>query len=228
ETSHGLFASDAAMDKAKQKTLRSGFLDGSDIIKAFSWVQPNELVWKYWINNYLLGLAPPALEVMYWSSDCTRIPARLHSDLLDIQAGNLFTKPGQLKILGQAIDLSQVCCDKYVVAGSKDHISPWTLSYETARLFGGEFEFVLNLSGHVPTILNPPGNPKAKFIVGSRTADDVHLSVEQGELVNESWWPHWQKWLACRSGKLKSAKKTLGNKRFPPGTPAPGKYVLEP
>jgi len=230
ETAHGLFASPAAMERARQKSQAAGVLDGKEIVNAFNWIQPNDLIWKYWINNYLLGHPPPSSEIFYWSSDCTRLPARLHADLLRLYAGNLFTRPGELTVLGKPIDLAQVDREKFVVAGTRDHISPWPHVYRSARLFGGPLEFVLNYGGHVPTIVNPPTNTRARYIVNpdADTEIEVHDWARQGELIGGSWWLHWRTWIAHRSGKLISAPVTQGNRLFPPLSEAPGNYVHEP
>ncbi|MCY1285403.1 poly(R)-hydroxyalkanoic acid synthase, class II [compost metagenome] len=43
----------------------------------------------------------------------------------------------------------------------------------------------------------------------------------------DSWWLHWQAWMAERSGKLKKAPTSLGSKTHPAGEAAPGTYVHE-
>jgi Poly(3-hydroxyalkanoate) synthetase len=41
------------------------------------------------------------------------------------------------------------------------------------HLFGGQGEFVVSNSGHIQSILNPPGNPKARFMTGSHLPDEA-------------------------------------------------------
>jgi len=41
-----------------------------------------------------------------------------------------------------------------------------------------------------------------------------------------SWWSDWDDWLATRSGELKPAPKTLGNRTYKAQAKAPGSYVL--
>jgi hypothetical protein len=64
--------------------------------------------------------------------------------LLDIFLQNLFRVRGSLTVFNTPIDLGNVRCDKYVVAGLSDHITPWRGVYRAAKLFGGATEFVLS------------------------------------------------------------------------------------
>ena len=49
-----------------------------------------------------------------------------------------------------------------------DHITPWQGCYNTAKLYGERSTFVLANSGHIQSLLNPPGNPKAFFWAARR------------------------------------------------------------
>ena len=99
----------------------------------FAWLRPNDLIWNYWVNNYLLGNKPPAFDVLYWNTDTTRLPAGFHADLLDIIEGNPFAHAGQDADRGRPLDMRQVEVDAYVVAGVTDHITPWRACYQTAQ-----------------------------------------------------------------------------------------------
>ncbi|WP_039009707.1 alpha/beta fold hydrolase [Cupriavidus sp. IDO] len=223
----GLFATPESISAAKQASILKGVLEGEDMGRVFAWMRPNDLVWNYWVNNYLLGNAPPVFDILYWNNDTTRLPAKFHGQLLDIFAGNLFAKPGALTVLGTPIDLSEVSCDKYVVAGITDHITPWKGVYNTARTFGGNTRFVLSSSGHIQSLINPPGNPKAKYFLNPElpeSPDDWLLSARPEA---DSWWDNWRQWLAERSGELRPAPAKAGNKRHPPLAAAPGTYFAE-
>ena len=50
--------------------------------------------------------------------------------------------------------------------------------------------------------------------------------LEGAESIKESWWLRWDKWLSERSGEMKAAPKTLGNKAYPPLSQAPGEYIF--
>jgi polyhydroxyalkanoate synthase len=190
-------------------------------------MRPNELVWNYWVNNYLMGKEPPAFDILAWNDDKTNLPGRLHGQFLDIFAGNLLARPGAMKVLGQDIDLSQVNGDKYIVAGMTDHITPWQGCYETAKLYGKHSTFVLSNSGHIQSLLNPPGNPKAMFWTGATRADNAETWLDQATKHPGSWWPHWLEWIKARSGETVPAPADLGNGMNPPLDPAPGRYVRE-
>jgi polyhydroxyalkanoate synthase len=190
-------------------------------------MRPNDLVWNYWVNNYLLGNAPPALDILYWNNDTTRLPAKFHGQLLDIFAESLFGKPHALTVLGTPIDLATVTVDKYVVAGITDHITPWKGVYRTARMFGGDTRFVLSSSGHIQSLINPPGNPKAKFFSNSQLPANADAWLAAANAESDSWWGDWRNWLAARSGDRREAPGTLGNAGHAQLARAPGTYVFE-
>jgi polyhydroxyalkanoate synthase len=221
------FVSKETIAAARVASAANGVLDGETLSRIFAWMRPNDLVWNYWVNNYLMGNPPPAFDVLYWNSDTTRLPARFHADLLDIFAGEALHKPGALSILGEPIDLSAVDVDKFVVAGVTDHITPWKGVFQSTGLFGGSTEFVLSSSGHIQSLINPPGNPRAKYYRGGSTAGSPDEWLASAREHSGSWWDHWAGWLAERSGEKKPAPKKLGNKLHAPITDAPGEYVLE-
>nr|WP_183081505.1 alpha/beta fold hydrolase [Paraburkholderia fungorum] len=223
----GLFATPEAIAAAKQHSISRGVLAGEEMGRVFAWMRPNDLVWNYWVNNYLLGNAPPAFDVLYWNNDTTRLPAKLHGQLLDIFTQNLFSKPGALTVLGTPIDLSQVKCDKYVVAGMTDHITPWKGVYNTATTFGGSTRFVLSSSGHIQSLINPPGNPKAKYYLNPELPTNADAWLAGAKAETDSWWGNWRDWLVARSGDKRAAPTALGSERHPVGAKAPGAYVSE-
>jgi polyhydroxyalkanoate synthase len=223
----GLFATPEAVTTARQSSQARGVLDGEELGRVFAWMRPNDLVWNYWVNNYLLGKAPPAFDVLYWNNDTTRLPAGFHCQLLDILSDNLLATPGALTVLGEPIDLSKVACDKFVLAGVTDHITPWQGVYRAARAFGGQTEFVLSSSGHIQSLINPPGNAKAKFFVNGDDTSDPQAWLDGAEATSDSWWNHWSQWLKQRSGPTRNAPLAPGNARHAPCGEAPGRYVIE-
>ncbi len=227
DTQVALFADEKTLEAAKRRSYQAGVLEGSDMAKVFAWMRPNDLIWNYWVNNYLLGNEPPVFDILYWNNDTTRLPAALHGEFIDMFQTNPLTRPGALEVCGTPIDLKQVTCDFFVVAGTTDHITPWDSCYKSAHLFGGKCEFVLSNSGHIQSILNPPGNPKARYMTNSEMPLDPKAWQESSTKHADSWWLHWQSWLAERSGNTKNAPRALGNKKFPAGEAAPGTYVHE-
>ena len=223
----GLFATPEAIAAAKQHSVSRGVLAGEEMGRVFAWMRPNDLVWNYWVNNYLLGNAPPAFDILYWNNDATRLPAKMHGQLLDIFTQNLFSKPGALTVLGTPIDLSQVTCDKYVVAGMTDHITPWKGVYNTATTFGGDTRFVLSSSGHIQSLINPPGNSKSKYYLNPKLPAKAEAWLDGAKAEADTWWGNWRDWLVARSGEKRAAPAALGSEQHPAGVKAPGTYVLE-
>ena len=213
---------------AKAASTSRGVLDGQDMAKMFAWMRPNDLIWNYVVNNYLLGNAPPAFDVLYWNADTTRLPAGLHCDFLDMIYTNPFLNPGEMVVGGHEIDMTKVDYPTYVIAGTTDHITPWKAVYETARLYGDDTTFVLSNSGHLQSLLNPPGNPKAWYMKGQAKQNDPDVWAESATKHDGSWWLDWGKMLQGRSGKKVPAPKSPGNTAFPALGPAPGTYVFEP
>jgi polyhydroxyalkanoate synthase len=227
DSSMGLFANLETLEIARSLSGARGVLEGKDLAKVFAWLRPNDLIWNYWVNNYLLGQTPPTFDVLYWNSDTTRLPARLHNDFISLLESNAFTRPGAITLAGRALDLADVRCDSYILAGRTDHITPWEGCYQTKHLLGGNSEFVLSSSGHVQSIVNPPGGRKAAFVTNGG-AHDTPQAFEQGATQHEgSWWPHLSGWLAARSDAMKRAPKSAGSSRHPSLGAAPGRYVVE-
>jgi polyhydroxyalkanoate synthase len=215
---------------AVAESARRGYLDGRALEGVFTWLRPNDLVWNYVVNNYLLGKEPPAFDILYWNQDTVRLAAGLHRDFIHIGLDNSFTHPGTLAVLGQPVDLEKVDLDSYFVAGLGDHIVPWESAYNGARLFGGARRFVLSSSGHIQSLVNPPPTAGAESRASYRVADELPASAEQflaqAPRLSGSWWLDWDIWLAERSGKLKPAPKALGTGAQKAQAKAPGTYVL--
>src|SRR6516162_5174219 len=227
DTTAGIFVTPASVVAAKQASQLAGVLEGRELARMFAWMRPNDLIWNYWVNNYLLGNAPPAFDVLYWNNDTTRLPARLHADFLDLIEVNPFVNAGQLEICGKPLDMRKLNLDSYVVAGVTDHITPWQGCYNTAKLYGERSTFVLANSGHIQSLINPPGNPKACFWTGAATAADAQMWIEQAPKHTGSWWPHWLDWIKAHSGAMTPAPAALGSEQNPPLQAAPGRYVME-
>jgi class II poly(R)-hydroxyalkanoic acid synthase len=205
-----------------------GYMDGRTLAGVFAWLRPDDLIWNYWVNNYLQGKPPPAFDILYWNADSTRMPAALHSNFIEIAMNNALTKPGAASMLGSPVDLSKIDVDSYVVAGIDDHISPWPSAYRATQLLGSSnIRFVLSNAGHIAALVNPPSNPKATYRLAPGNPPDHREWLAHAETVPGSWWPDYTTWLADRSGDMKQAPRALGNANFPPLDPAPGTYILD-
>jgi poly[(R)-3-hydroxyalkanoate] polymerase subunit PhaC len=206
---------------------RKGYLDGTALAELFAWLRPNDLIWSYVVNNYLLGRRPPAFDILFWNQDTTRLAAGLHRDFVQIALDNPLIEPGALELLGTPIDLGKVSVDSYVVAGIADHITPWENCQRTTRMLGGDTRFILSTSGHIAAIVNPPGNEKASYRVAEEGDHaDSQAWLERAEKWPGTWWEDWDAWLAERSGPTGPAPERLGGAGFRPNGRAPGTYVL--
>jgi polyhydroxyalkanoate synthase len=227
DSAFGSLVTPETMFAAKEASRLRGVLDGQELARMFAWMRPNDLIWNYWVNNYLLGNQPPAFDILFWNADTTCLPARLHHDYIDLYFSNPFVNPNRLKLNGTVIDMRRVKVDSYVVAGVTDHITPWKAVYKTAKIYGHDATFVLSNSGHLQSLLNPPTNPKASFVTGLARAPDGHSFLASAEKKSGSWWLHWRDWLHERSGAEVPAATKVGSIRHPAGVPAPGTYVFD-
>jgi polyhydroxyalkanoate synthase len=222
----GMFASERTVAASIAYSRRKGVLDGRSLARVFAWLRPNDLVWNYWVNDYLLGNDPPPFDILAWNADTTNLPAALHADFLSAYMSNALAKPGLLEVCGTPVDLRKVDADSYVVAALTDHITPWTANYRTPFLLGGASEFVLSSSGHIQALVNPPGNPKSRYLTNTELPDAPEKWLETATEHAGSWWDHWLDWLQARSGEERPAPEDLGNASLPPLDAAPGQYVL--
>ncbi len=223
----GAFVDPGVAAMAVAQSARKGYLDGRALAGVFAWLRPNDLIWNYWVNNYLLGKDPPAFDVLYWNADTTRMPAALHRDFMMLSLENSLVEPGAATVLGTPVDLSAITVDTYLVAGIADHITPWQNAYRTTQLLGSEPRFVLSTSGHIAAMVNPPTNEKASFQVGANNPADPEKWIAEADTRRGTWWTDWSAWLGERSGDERSAPKRLGGRRHEPLGSAPGTYVLE-
>jgi len=227
----GSLISEHGLALARQRASKAGIIKGEDLTRTFAWLRPNDLIWNYVVNNYLMGEDPPAFDVLFWNADATNLSASLMGDFLTLFETLAFTRKGEVEMAGHGIDLSKVTSDLFILGGVTDHITPWKATYRSTQLFGSkDVTYVLSQSGHMQAILNPPGNPKAKYYVQKKpgklppTADEW---IKGAEEVAGSWWPFWMEWLHARSGAKKAASAGLGDNNHPPLDPAPGQYVME-
>ena len=227
DSTAGLFVTPESIGAAKSASRLAGVVEGRELARMFAWMRPNDLIWNYWVNNYLLGNAPPAFDILYWNNDTTRLPARLHADFLDLIGANPFVNAGRIKVRGTPLDMRRIDIDSYVVAGATDHITPWQGCYNTAKLYGERSTFVLANSGHIQSLLNPPGNPKAQFWSGAACETGPQAWLERATKQAGSWWPHWLDWIKARSAEMTCAPAALGNEKHPALEAAPGRYVME-
>jgi polyhydroxyalkanoate synthase len=209
------------------ESARRGYLDGDALASVFAWLRPNDLIWNYVINNYLLGKAPPAFDILYWNQDTVRLAAGLHRDFVMMALDNALATPGGMRVLGSDVDLGRVDVDSYIVAGSGDHIVDWRNAYRSTQLLGGDSRFVLSTSGHIQALINPPSpDSRSSYrIADSNPAESTGWEAKAAT-HRGSWWPDYVAWLKPRSGGKVPAPKKLGNRKYKATAKAPGIYVL--
>jgi polyhydroxyalkanoate synthase subunit PhaC len=226
ETPLGVLATPTTLEMAKAVSKMKGLMQGAEMGRIFAYLRPNDLIWNYWVNNYLLGNEPPAFDVLGWNADTTRMTAGFHVDLLDLVQNNPLVR-GEFKVCGRPVSLAAIECDQFWLAGLNDHITPWRACYASSQLPGGKREFVVSDGGHIQSMISSPNNPKAKYFVNEALPATADAWLEGAHEHTGSWWLRWRHWIKARSGKLQKASRTLGSRKHRPLADAPGTYVFE-
>jgi polyhydroxyalkanoate synthase len=212
---------------AGRRSRRKGIITSQQMGSAFTWMRPDDLVFNYWVNNYLMGEKPPAFDILAWNADGTNLPGALHGQFLDIFRDNLLAHTGELSVLGTPLSLRTIMVPVFVTGAVADHLTPWKGCYRTTQLLSGPSTFVLSYSGHIASLVNPPGNPKAHYWTGGQPGIDPDEWLARADRQQGSWWEPWGDWVTARSGERKAPPTELGSERYPVLSPAPGLYVLD-
>lgn len=204
-----------------------GYLDGRNLGATFNSVRARDLVWPYVVSNYWLGREPPAVDLLFWNADSTRVPAAVHSFLVRrIFLEDRLTRPDGLKLLGVPIDLGRIQVPSYVVATEADHVVPWRSAFRIGDLVSGPVQFVLGGSGHIAGIINPPAPARRGYRIGDDAQRDPEAWYHGATHHPGSWWSDWLPWLAAASAPPQAPPQT-GCEHRPPLAAAPGTYVLQ-
>ena len=203
-----------------------GYLDGSRMAAAFNMLRAGDLIWPYFVDNYLRGNEPMPFDLLYWNADSTRMPRANHLFYLRNCYLENRLSAGQMEIGGRRLDLSALTIPIYSLATRDDHIAPALSVYAGSRFFGSDVTFVLTGSGHIAGVVNPPDRGKYQYWTGPSPSlgepyEDWLLKADE---TPGSWWPHWQNWIEPRSGGRVAAHVPGGGK-LPPLEDAPGSYV---
>lgn len=227
EASIGAFSAPRLLELARRDSRRRGIISARSMGTVFAWMRPDDLVFNYVVNNWLMGDDPPVFDILAWNADGTNLPARLHEQFLGVFRSNSLTRPGAVSVLGTPVDLSRIEVPTFVTGAVNDHLTPWTGCYRTTGLLSGPSTFVLSNAGHVASLVNPPGNPKASYWEGGAPGPDPVEWRESAEKRTGSWWEAWSAWMLERSGEEMTAPAAVGSDRHPPLESAPGSYVLD-
>jgi polyhydroxyalkanoate synthase len=221
----GVFIDEEQLAALEEKMQRKGYLEGSDMATSFNLLRANDLIWSFVVNNYLLGNEPFPFDLLYWNSDATRMPQKMHSFYLrNMYQKNLLAQPCGINMKDVPIDLANITVPKYFLSCREDHIAPWKSTYKGAKIFGGDTRFVLAASGHIAGVVNPPEGGKYNHFVNAampETADDWLAGATE---VSGSWWPDWQRWVT-QFDKTQVPARIPGKGRLKALEPAPGSYV---
>ena len=222
----GVFIDEQQVANLEKRMNERGYLEGSEMGTTFNMLRSNDLIWSFVVNNYLMGKDPFPFDLLYWNSDSTRMPAKMHSFYLrNMYMKNLLRVPGGIEVGGVPIDLSKVKMPSYFISTAEDHIAPWRSVYLGSRALGGPVRFVLGGSGHIAGIVNPPSANKYCFWTNDAnppTPDEWQASAVRAE---GSWWTDWTQWIAEQNKNEKVAARVPGDGKLKPLENAPGSFV---
>jgi polyhydroxyalkanoate synthase len=201
-----------------------GYLEGQKMASSFNMLRPNDLIWPYFINNYMKGKEPFPFDLLYWNADATRMPAANHSFYLrNCYLDNNLSK-GEMTVGGIKLDLSKVKIPVYNLAAREDHIAPARSVFIGSGLFGGPVDYVMSGSGHIAGVINPPAKGKYQFWTGGKPVGEFEDWVKSAKETPGSWWPHWADWVAALAPEKVPAREP-GCGRLNAIEDAPGSYV---
>jgi polyhydroxyalkanoate synthase len=220
-----VFIDEKQLENLDERMQETGYLDGAAMSTAFNMLRANDLVWSFYVNNYLLGKEPMKFDLLYWNADATRLPRALHLYYLrECYLNNNLAKPGGMSLNGTAIDLGKVDIPIYLQAAKEDHIAPYNSVFKAKNLFAGPVRFMLAGSGHIAGVVNPPKANKYNYWMNEQQPNDLATWLEGAESHPGSWWSDWDNWLAPLSGELVPAS-VPGAGQLEVIEDAPGSYA---
>ncbi|MBX6366527.1 MAG: class I poly(R)-hydroxyalkanoic acid synthase [Rhodospirillales bacterium] len=220
-----VFIDEEQLAALEERMRKSGYLKGSEMATTFNMLRANDLIWSFVVNNYLLGKDPFPFDLLYWNADSTRMPYAMHSFYLrNMYQENRLVIPGGIELGGVPIDLYKIETPSFLLSTREDHIAPWKSTYAATRIYKGPVKFTLAASGHIAGVVNPPGSKYGHW-QSDRIEKTPEAWLEKATHVNDSWWPHWEKWIEQYAGGEVDAR-VPGDGKLKPIENAPGSYVL--
>ena len=224
----GVFIDENAVAARETAIGGGGILPGAELAAAFNALRANDLIWPYVVNNYLMGGAPAAFDLLYWNADSTNLPGPMYCAYVrNTYLENKLRVPGALRNCGVGVDLGKVDRPAFILATREDHIVPWRAAYRSLGLLGGEKKFVLGASGHIAGVINPAAGGKRSFWSSEDHPENPDDWLAQAGEERGSWWPQWSQWLEGFNGGTRKAPAKTGNAQYEAIEPAPGRYVKQ-
>ncbi len=221
----GVFIDEEQLRALEERMEEQGYLDGSDMAATFNMLRANDLIWSFVVNNYLMGNDPFPFDLLYWNSDATRMPARMHSFYLrNMYQQNLLSHPDGITLEGETLDLGRVTVPAYFLSTREDHIAPWRSTYRGTQLLGGEKRFVLAASGHIAGVVNPPDGGKYNHWINEALPAGPQEWLDGATELSGSWWGDWNRWVTAHDASQVPAR-VPGNGALQAIEDAPGSYV---
>ncbi len=221
----GVFVDEEQLRAIEERMERKGYLEGSEMAQTFNMLRANDLIWSFVVNNYLMGKEPFQFDLLYWNSDATRMPARMHSFYLrNMYQANRLAQPGGITLAGEPIDLGTVDVPAYFISTREDHIAPWKSTYRGTQLLGGPKRFVLAASGHIAGVVNPPDSGKYNHWTNESLPPSPEEWFEGAVEMAGSWWPDWHRWISALDHTHVPAR-VPGDGKLKVIEDAPGSYV---
>ena len=222
----GVFIDEKQVENLERRMNQRGYLEGSEMAGTFNMLRSNDLIWSFVVNNYLMGKDPFPFDLLYWNSDSTCMPAKMHSFYLrNMYLGNKLKDPGGISLDGVPIDISKIKIPAYFISTAEDHIAPWKSVYKGARVLSGKVRFVLGGSGHIAGIVNPPTANKYCYWTNPEFPEDPEQWLKTAARHEGSWWNDWQAWMDNNNGGVKVAARVPGDGGLQVIEDAPGAYV---
>lgn len=220
-----VYVCEEQLKKLESHINKKGYLDANSMVQSFNLLRANDLIWSFYINNYLMGKEPIPFDMLHWNSDAVRMPGKMHADFLrKMYLENKLIQPGGIMIDDVPVDLRTITTPMFVMAAADDHIAPWRAVFPLANMVKGATEFILSGSGHVAGVFNHPAKNKYHFWRNNHQAETADEWLQGAEKVLGSWWPVWEEWIDKFAGKMVEAHPIPENQSL---GDAPGSYVVK-